>query len=433
MTSHGERLSAAIAERREEYTTLLRQLLAASEGGEESTQELVATRFRELGCQVETISQDPRSLEVEHEFASDVTIQPGERVSVVGRLPGTGGGRSLVFFAHPDGEPLGDTSSWEHPPFAGIVEQGRIYGWGVADDLMGVATMTAALDAVVAAGLKPKGDVILASTASKRHARGVIAAMDRGYVADAAIYLHPAESGKGLTEIKAFTSGLLRFRIAVTGRPPDTVEPNQTAFYHLAVNPIDKALKLCDALGSLADRRAREVHHPLLEAAIGRSTNLHVAHIRCGDEKKLGIVARECVLAGSITFPPGETMAGVQRQVEEALRAASTADEWLRDNPPKLEWLMGASAAEVPADHPLYRIVSGAVAAVTGVEPVVYPLHSASDIRHPMLHKGIPTVGLGSLAGDLSQAGGSDEWVDLDDYLRAVEICASAILDWCGA
>ena len=35
-----------------------------------------------------------------------------------------------------------------------------------------------------------------------------------------------------------------------------------------------------------------------------------------------------------------------------------------------------------------------------------------------------------ALAGDLTQAGGHDEWVDVDDYIRAIKICAKIIVDW---
>lgn len=427
-----ERLWREVESRRGEYTSLLRQLVQVSEGGEEATQKLVARTFEGLGCQVEVVRRDPRSITLEHEFASGQVVEPGERVTVVGKLAGSGGGRSLLFFAHPDSEPVWGTEAWRHPPFAGETEGGRMYGWGVADDLLGVATMTAALDTVVSAGFRPRGDVLLVSAASKRHARGIIAALDRGYMADAAVYLHPAESGHGLSEIKAFTSGMLDFRITVPGQPPDTREPSHTAFYHLAVNPIDKMWIIYHALQALAERRAREVHHPLLDAAVGRSTNLQVSCIRYGDEGQLARVGSEGILSGAISFPPGEQMVDVQRQVAGAVEAAADADEWLRDHPPTLEWLSGSSAAEVPAEHPLFQAVSRSVERMTGVEPRVYPLHSASDIRNPMLYKGIPTVGLGSLAGDLSQAGGHDEWVDLADYLRAVKACASLIVEWCG-
>jgi acetylornithine deacetylase len=59
-------------------------------------------------------------------------------------------------------------------------------------------------------------------------------------------------------------------------------------------------------------------------------------------------------------------------------------------------------------------------------------LHSASDIRNPKLFRDIPSVGIGPLAGDLTQAGGHDEWVDVEDYIRAIKICAKIIVDWSG-
>lgn len=95
------------------------------------------------------------------------------------------------------------------------------------------------------------GDVVFASTPSKRHARGVSALLHGGLAADAAVYLHPAESGAGLREIKAFAAGQLEFRITVEGAPPPTTEPHQTAFAHLGVNPVDKMLPIVMALQAL--------------------------------------------------------------------------------------------------------------------------------------------------------------------------------------
>ena len=74
--------------------------------------------------------------------------------------------------------------------------------------------------------------------------------------------------------------------------------------------------------------------------------------------------------------------------------------------------------------------MSSAIREVTGEEPFVNPLHSASDIRNPNLFAGIPTVGYGPLGGDLSQNGNHDEWVDVADYIRAIKITAKAILEW---
>ena len=52
------------------------------------------------------------------------------------------------------------------------------------------------------------------------------------------------------------------------------------------------------------------------------------------------------------------------------------------------------------------------------------PLHSASGIRNSKLFSDIPSVAIGPLAGDLRQAGGHDERVDVEDHVRAIRISA---------
>ena len=49
-----------------------------------------------------------------------------------------------------------------------------------------------------------------------------------------------------------------------------------------------------------------------------------------------------------------------------------------------------------------------------------------------MTQTGIPTGGFGTLGGDLSQNGRHDEWVDVDDYIRAIKVAAGTIMGWCG-
>ena len=89
-----------------------------------------------------------------------------------------------------------------------------------------------------------------------------------GVTADAAVYLHPAESGIGMREVKALASGQLVFKIIIPGRLPPTNEPGHTAFAHLAINPTDKAMVVLAALRALDARRGARVHHPALEASL---------------------------------------------------------------------------------------------------------------------------------------------------------------------
>jgi acetylornithine deacetylase/succinyl-diaminopimelate desuccinylase-like protein len=410
----------------------LQALIRLQRDGEAAVQARVGAELAALGCVVERRRYRPAEIVLREEFASEAAMAMEEREAVLARFPGSGGGRSVIFFAHPDGEPFQPAHGWKHDPFGGEVDAGRIHGWGVADDLAGVATMVEALRAVRAAGLTPKGDVILASTPSKRHARGVHALLHGGVSADAAVYLHPAESGVGMREVKALASGMLAFRIIVPGRLPATSEPGHAGFAHVAVNPVDKAMVVLAALRALDARRGARVHHPALEAAIGRSTNLLVGDIRTLGDGRAGRVAPAVQLSGVISLPPGETLAAVQAELEAALAEAVAADAFLRDTPPTLHWLSGVTGAEVPLDHPLWIETSAAVLRGTGTAPEINPLHTASDIRNPMVQSGIPCVGLGPLCGDLTQNGGRDEWVDAADYRRGVAVVAALIAGWCG-
>lgn len=420
-----------VEKNRERYIQLIRGLVKDSRDGEEALQRSVAGKFSELGCEVETLRLLPIGLSPEKEFAAEESIDLSERVSVVGRHTGTGGGRSLMLFAHPDSEKLRGLDEWTHDPFEAEVQDGRVYGWGVADDLLGVATMIGALDALLGSGAALKGDLYLCSTASKRNARGVTALLDKGYKADAAIYLHPAESGEGLNEIKAFASGLLKFRVTIRGRLPETTEPGHTVFAHLGTNPIGKAVQVIQALEKLDEARGKEVHDESLDDAVGRSTNILVSHINCGDPMLLSRMSEKCVVGASVSFPPQEKLDDVKALIEDAVKGLSEGDPWLSEHPPMIEWIFGTQAVETPVDHPLYQIASGAVENVTGKMPHVNPLHTASDIRNPILFSGIPTVGFGSLSGDLVHSGGHDEWIDIEDYLKAIRVCAKIIEDWC--
>lgn len=408
----------------------LRELVAAQPQGEAAVQELIAQRLEKAGCQIQRHEYDPAEVPVIGEFAADKSRATERRTAIVGTLVGDPDKRSLLMFAHPDGEPLQQDHGWQFDPFAGTVDQNRMYGWGIADDLAGCAAAVLAIEKAAQSG-ETLGSVTFASTPSKRYARGVAALLHHGLDADASLYLHPAESGVGMQEIKALASGQLEFLITVKGQLPDTTEPGHTAFSHLAVNPVDKAMVIMTALRAFADERAARVNHPRLHAAVQRSTNLQISNIHCGEMRSFSRLHEQCQLGGAISFPPTETFASVQAEYEAALQACIGQDEWLSQHPPTLEWLTGVTGAEVEESHPLYQVTSEAVRRLTGKEPWVNAMHTSSDIRNPPVEKGIPCVGLGCLCGDLTQNDKRNEWVDVDDYLRMVDVTTAVAVDWC--
>jgi acetylornithine deacetylase len=413
------------------YIDELRDFVRLYPAGEKTLQETIKKKFETLGCDTRIFQLSPSTTQLDREFANQEIIDVEQRIHVVGRKSGNGSGKSLILAAHPDGDSV-NIDGWKKPPHDGQIINGKMYGWAVADDLAGICIMLAALDTINEAGLRLLGDLFLFSATAKRNALGLAVLLNEGYSADGALYIHPAESELGLKEIKTLTSGLLKFRIKVKGKKPDKTEFVQVTFHHLGINPIDKALYLIEALKKIDQNRRSKVKFEPLEESIGRSTNLLITYIEAGKSDNLTDIPSECVLGIGLTYPPTEDIENVVEQIETSLKEAIDADVWLSKNPPELQWIQGTQGVETPMDHPLVETVVNSIEDITGVTPFSNPLYSKSDIRTPIIIRGIPVVGFGPLAGNLATTGGVNEWIDLDDYIKSVKICVKVILDWCG-
>lgn len=420
-----------IDKNRDNSIQLLRELVQTYPQGEEALQQKISELFREVGCDVDYLKLLPTTVHLHKEFAVEEAIDMTERIHVIGKIKGKGNGKSLMLITHPDADPI-NPHGWNLPLHEGIIKDGKMYGWAVADDLVGILMMTESVRALNEAGFEPQGDIYLLSASAKRNAWGIAAILREGYSADAALYVHPAESELGLNEIKTMTSGLLKFRITVEGMKPEKTEFVQVTFNNLGVNPIDKAIYVIDALKRLNDERNRTIYYKPLNQEIGRGTNLLVTYINSGSPSNLTDVPDTCTIGVGLTFPPYEDIDDLVLKIEEYIDKVSKADPWLIDHPIKLEWIQGTQGVEVPLEHPIIETISDAIENVTGKRPISNPLYSKSDLRTPVLISGIYNVGYGPLAGDLSTTGGYNEWVDLEDFIRGIKVTAYAINDWCG-
>jgi len=91
--------------------------------------------------------------------------EPG-RPNLVARLPGAGRSPALLFCGHVDVVPT-DPKAWTHPPFAGVIADGYVWGRGALDMKGGVAMMVSAALRAANAGAVPDGDLVLALVADE--------------------------------------------------------------------------------------------------------------------------------------------------------------------------------------------------------------------------------------------------------------------------
>ena len=92
-----------------------------------------------------------------------------EHVNCVARLPGSGGGRSLLLLGHLDVVPA-DGDGWTEPPFSGRVRDGYVWGRGAVDmkhQLAAQAVAFVRLARRAAAGAPLRGDLVFAATADE--------------------------------------------------------------------------------------------------------------------------------------------------------------------------------------------------------------------------------------------------------------------------
>jgi acetylornithine deacetylase len=178
----------------------------------------------------------------------------------------------------------------------------------------------------------------------------------------------------------------------------------------------------------LEKRRNLEISHPLF-AAIHNKVPINIGTIQGGIWPSS--VPDMVVAEGRVGLVPGESLQQLKVRLSDELADLARSDGWLRDHPPRIEWLDGQFApAEIPTNSPLVTALAGCVQRVTGTPPRVAGVTYGADMRHFVNTGGTPCVMFG--AGDVRLAHAPDESIALDDVMQAITITAQLIGDWCG-
>ena len=378
-------------------------------------QGYVADWLRKLGCAVE-----------------EFDVYPGDP-DVVGRLSGTadGEGRSLLFNGHIDVAEVA-ADGWQSDPFAATERDGRLYGRGVGDMKGGLAAAIFALEATLACGARPRGEVLIESVIGEESGEwGTVACIERGYRADLAIVPEPTglrPCGQG---------GVITGWITI--QSPQTLHDGVRArTIHaggglLGANAIEKMTQLIAALNGLERHWAVTKSYPGFAPG---ATTINPAVIEGG--RHPAFMADRCALWITVHFYPDETWEGVVAEIEDHLRRAAAADLWLRDHPPTFRWGGRSMIAErgeifpaVPltADTPGLAALESAHATVHGATPVAMMWPSVSDAGW-LARAGIPTIIYGP--GELEEAHTTNESIAIADLVAAARVYARLLGAWCG-
>jgi acetylornithine deacetylase len=423
-----QRMVDEVERRRDDLVDLTSTLIAfdtsaAGEAGEEAAlQAHLAGRLGDAGLEVELWEPEP-------DVAASVTVPPGfsfdGRPQLLARRPGAGGGRCLLLNGHVDVVPPGPLEAWTTPPRSARLSDGRLHGLGACDMKGGVAAMVVAVAALGALSVTTAGDLLVNTvTDEESTGAGSAAMVARSLGADAGIIPEPT----GL-DVWTGSRGAAIATITVAGRPSHAGLARSEEDPAAAVNAIDRAAPVLAALHRLRDdwRSDDGRAHPLLG-----SGDIVPISIQAGDW--LVTHPSSCRLRCHVSFTPEQADDRglgdpVRRQVERRIAEAAEQDPWLRDHPPLVEWSAGVPTAEVPGGHPLVEVLRSASRDVGRDGRLASRTTWYDGVT--FTRAGIPTVACGP--GEIAQAHSVDEFVPVDELVRAAQCLALAAVRFCGA
>jgi succinyl-diaminopimelate desuccinylase len=276
-------------------------------------------------------------------------------------------GPHFVFAGHTDVVPPGDQANWTHPPFAGDIADGTLYGRGAVDMKGAVAcALAATLDHLTARGGRPKGSISFLITGDEESiaVNGTVKliewASERGERFDHCVLGEPSNVAVIGDTIKIGRRGSLNGTLVITGKQGHVAYPER------ADNPVRGLVTLMAAL------MAAPLDHG---SAQFDASNLEFTSIDIGNPV-VNLIPAEACARFNIRFNDRHSHTSLRMLIER--RAAEAAGERVRWH---IEWDPSNADSFVTKPGPFIDLVSAAIKEVTGNEPKLSTTGGTSDAR----------------------------------------------------
>ncbi|MEQ4304676.1 M20/M25/M40 family metallo-hydrolase [Plantactinospora sp. B6F1] len=368
-----------------------------------------------------------------------VRSHPDRAANIVARIPGTGGGRSLLFNSHMDTAVApGDRTYFaepDRPEFHTAWRDGdEIVGVGVVNDKGPMACWLVAAATLRRSGVRLPGDLVLTMVTGeighepvdefdgpryqgKDHGSRYVAT--HGGLADYVV----------VAETTSFTPiwvepGKAFFRIEVRGRDRGVYTPYLSRPYSHGDQPnaIVRAAPLITAIDEWAygyqerNRSRREAGEVVPKVNIGA--------VRAGHPSQPILSPASCLLYLDVRIPPGDNPLGVQEELRDLVRRVTPDAD--------VECYLFRRGYEASGAEPLVAALRAATEADVAPERRTDPGHPPSSMWRDLNvwnELGMPAVTYGPGQG----TGGGNVSIAADDlaacarvYLRtAIEICGT--------
>ncbi len=333
-------------------------------------------------------------------FVDDIGDNRG---NVVGRIKGSGEKEALFFNGHLDTVPPGDIE-WEHGPYSGDIEDGKIYGRGSADMKGGLAAMLTAVKAVKKAGWELKGDFIYSATAGEEtDSIGAVKYVEDGGLdgVGAIIIGEPSSNGVNVAEKGAFWVEITTFGKTAHGAFPD--------------KGVNAVVHMNALLSELISYKFKYEENEL----VGHPT-MNISTINGG--VKTNVVPDKCSVTIDMRTVPGQVHGDIVKDFEDIIeKLAGEIENFKAD----VKVLNDRPAVETKVSNEFVRLAIDTIKDEFGKEIEAKGVNFYTDASIFLPPTNLPCIFYGP--GDAEMAHQPNEFVPIDSYMECIHFYIAII------
>ena len=381
---------------------------------EAGAQDVIFSAMQARGLSMDRWPIDSPALR-DHIGFGPVTVSYENVDNVVGTYtPRHHRGRSLILNGHVDVVPTGPHDAWARSPWDAKIIDGWMYGRGSADMKAGLAANLFAFDAVRSAGFAPTAPIYLQSVVEEEcTGNGSLAALLRGYRADAVIIPEPEENMLVRANV-----GVIWFTVRVSGKPTHPRE------MRTGYNAIDAAYVVIGQLRELEEswNAARQSHRYFED--LEHPINFNFGMISGGDWPSS--VPAWCEFQVRAALYPGVSAEVAWEQITDCLRRAA-AGGISQVHAERSGFYSEGYVFDEGSDAE--GVLASAHRQAFGAELESFTTPGYLDGRVFVLYGNTPTM----VYGPVSEAiHGFDERVHIESIRKITKSIALFIAEWCG-
>lgn len=335
--------------------------------------------------------------------------------NVIAAIHGRSEAPSVMFNTHLDHVDAGNPDAWPHPPFDGVIDDGRVWGRGASDIKGPLAAQVHGVAQLTSDAEPPPGDVYV--TAVVQEECGGLGARHLATYLKPDLVVVGEPSGN---ELRRGHRGRTEAILHVRGASAHASAPSR------GVNPLDVVATFITRLDSLEMRE-----HP----GLGHSTV--VATLIRTDQKSANVIPGEAWLTCDWRNVPGETNEDVRAVLQNLADASCIDGATAKVYIPTHEFVsysglrmnMGANNPPyaLPADHPVLVDAQRVLAEPLGAPPAIDTWGFATDGGH-FTNAGLTVIGFGP--GDESVVHTSHEYIEIAELEAALAAYAALAREW---